>query len=420
MENRQMSQPNFVHLHLHTHYSLLDGATDIRRLVARAKALGMPAVAVTDHGNMFGAIEFYSAAVEAGVKPIIGMEAYLAPQRRDDRQVRCVGGEHSYHLLLLAQNRTGYQNLIKLASIGYLEGFYYKPRIDKEVLAQFAEGLICTSTCLGAELPQILLHRDSKQAEEAAKTYLEIFGPDRFFIEVQDHGIPEQRQTNPALFDIAERLGLGVIATNDVHYLKPDDVEAHDVLCCISTNSRLSDEDRFKFPSDQFYFKSAQEMAGLFPQNPEVLDNTLRIAEMCNVDLDFGKRWAPVYKPPDDKTDAEFLQELVYQGAEKRYGALSEEVQQRISYELGVISSKGFASYFLICWDLVNYARKQGIPCGARGSGCSSVVSYCLEISAPDPLRYGLYFERFMDPDRDEMPDIDIDMCQEGRTQVSE
>ena len=413
-----MPSPRFVHLHLHTHYSLLDGATEITKLVRKAKAAEMPAVAITDHGNLFGAIEFYTAAIQAGVKPIVGMEAYLAPEKRTNKQAKCIGGDSNYHLLLLAQDLTGYQNLLKLASIGYLEGFYYKPRIDKEVLAEFSEGLICTSTCLGAELPQTILHRDRKKAEEAAESYLKIFGAERFFIEVQDHGIPEQQQTNPVLFDIAQRLGLGVIATNDVHYLEHDDVEAHDVLCCISTASRVEDEDRFRFPSDQFYFKSAQEMAELFPDHPEVLDNTLKIAEMCNLELDFSKRSAPVFVPPAEKTDAEYLGELVYEGAAKKYPALSEEIRGRIDYELTVISSKGFSSYFLICWDLMNYARSQGIPCGARGSGCSSVVSYCLEISAPDPLRYGLYFERFMDPDRDEMPDIDIDMCQEGRQQV--
>ncbi|MCH8854015.1 MAG: PHP domain-containing protein, partial [Planctomycetes bacterium] len=337
-----MSKPNFVHLHLHTHYSLLDGATEIKKLVAKAKAAGMPAVAVTDHGNLFGAIEFYTAARAAGIKPIIGMEAYLAPQQRDNTQAKCAGGDHSYHLLLLAQNLAGYHNLLKLSSIGYLQGFYYKPRIDKEVLAEFSEGLICTSTCLGAELPQTLLHRDFKQAVQVAEKYLDIFGPERFFIEVQDHGIPEQHETNPALFDIAQKLGLGVVVTNDVHYLDADDVEAHDVLCCISTNSRLSDEKRFKFPSDQFYFKSADEMAELFPDRPEVMQNTLRIADLCNVELDFSKRCAPVYHPPDKKTDSDYLRELVEEGALARYGSINDTVRKRIDYELEVICSKGF------------------------------------------------------------------------------
>ncbi len=413
-----MTAPGFAHLHVHTHYSLLDGATEIKQLVHKVKNLGMPAVAVTDHGNLFGAIEFFSSATAAGVKPIIGMEAYLAPGRRQDRDARCIGGDYSYHLLLLARNLTGYRNLLKLASIGYLEGFYYKPRIDKDTLAEFSDGLICTSTCLGAELPQILLHRDRQLAETAAEAYLKIFGSDHFFIEVQDHGIEEQRQINPALFDMAQRLGVGTIVTNDVHYLDDTDVEAHDVLCCISTGSLVSDDKRFKFPSDQFYLKSAEEMATLFPEHPEVLANTLRIVEMCDLELDFSTRHAPVYTVPDARSDAAYLRDRVYQGAARKYEAITDELRERIEYELEVISSKGFSSYFLICWDLMNHARGLGIPCCARGSGCSSVVGYCLDISTPEPLRYGLYFERFMDPDRDEMPDIDIDICQDGRQKV--
>ncbi len=410
-----MSTSDFVHLHLHTHYSLLDGATEINRLIKRASELEMPAVAITDHGNMFAAIEFYEKASRAGIKPIIGMEAYLAPDRRDNKQAKCIGGDNSYHLLLLAQNLTGYHNLLKLASIGYLEGFYYKPRIDKEVLRELSEGIICTSTCLGAELPQMLMHRDMPEAKAAAETYLDIFGPERFFIEVQDHGLPEQKQTNPALFDIAQQLGLGVIATNDVHYLMPDDTEAHDVLLCICTNSLVADEERFRFPSDQFYLKAQSEMAALFPDRPDVVSNTKLIADMCNVELDFTKRHAPVYKAPEKKSDNDYLRELVYQGAAERYDEITEELRERIDYELSVISSKGFSSYFLIVWDFVRYARENGIPCGARGSGCSSVIAFCLYLSSPDPMRYGLYFERFMDPDRDEMPDIDIDICQDSR-----
>jgi DNA polymerase-3 subunit alpha len=413
-----MPEPSFVHLHLHTHYSLLDGATEINRLVQRTKALNMPAVAITDHGNMFAAIEFYEAATRAGIKPLLGLEAYLAPERRDNKAARGVGKDHSYHQLLLAQNLTGYHNLMKLASIGYLEGFYYKPRIDKEVLEEFSEGLICTSTCLGAELPQLLLHRDYKDARAAAETYLKIFGPERFLIEVQDHGIEEQKQTNPALFDLAQDLGVRVVATNDVHYLLKEDTEAHDVLLCISTNALVKDENRFRFHGEEFYLKSPAEMAKLFPDRPDVMSNTLAVADMCNVELDFTKRFAPVYKPPADHTDRTYLKELVYAGAKERYGQITDEIRERIDYELEVIGSKGFSSYFLIVWDFVNDARSRGIPCGARGSGCSSVVCFCLYLSAPDPIRYGLYFERFMDPDRDEMPDIDIDICQEGRQQT--
>jgi len=422
-----MSSTSFVHLHVHTHYSLLDGATRIDALVARAKELNMPAVAISDHGNMFGAIEFYEAATRAGIKPVIGCETYLARGDRFSREPG-EGKKEAYHLLLLAMNLEGYRNLIRLSSIGYKEGFYRKPRIDKEVLREYSAGLICTSTCLGGEIPQMLLNKDQRQAEELAKTYLEIFGPDRFFMELQDHGLDEQRMINPELIDMARRLGVATIATNDVHYLEHGDVEAHDVLCCINTGALVADEDRFRFPTDQFYFKSTDEMAALFPDHPEAIENTLRVAGMCNLELDLNQRHAPVYQVPDKitdesgekLTDAEYLRRLVYQGATEHYGHITDELRERIDYELDVITGKGFASYFLIVWDCVTYARKHGIPVAARGSGCSSVVGYCLYISMPDPMRYGLYFERFMDPDRDEMPDIDLDICQNGRQQLIE
>lgn len=417
---------SFVHLHVHTHYSLLDGATRIGPMIEKAKACNMPAIAISDHGNMFGAVEFYEAARAAGIKPIIGCETYLASGHRTAKDKD--GLKESYHLLLLAMNATGYKNLVRLSSIGYTEGFYRKPRIDKEVLREYSDGLICTSTCIGGEIPQTFLMRDRKAAAEVAETYLQIFGPDRFYIELQDHGMSEQRQLNPELIDLANRLGVGLIATNDVHYLEHDDVEAHDVLCCINTGSLVEDEERFKFPTDQFYFKSSEEMESLFGHYPEALSNTLRVADLCDIELDLGSRHAPVYQVPDSitddagtkLTDAEYLRQLVYEGAAERFDEITDEVRERIDYELSVICNKGFASYFLIVWDCVNYARAEGIPVGARGSGCSSVVSFCLFISQPDPIRYGLYFERFMDPDRDEMPDIDLDICQNGRGQVIE
>ena len=386
----------------------------------------MPAVAVTDHGNLYGAVEFYSAARKAEVKPILGCEFYLAT---GDRRLREPGPRKEYfHLVLLAENLTGYHNLMHLASIGFLEGFYRKPRIDKEVLRQYSQGLLGTCACLAGEIPQALLAGDFTEARQHAQTYLDIFGPDRFFIEVQDHGIEEQQRINPGLFDLANELGVAVIATNDAHYLHRSDAHAHDVLCCINTGAQLEDEGRFRFPSDEFYVKTGAEMAELFPGHPEVISNTLHVAEMCNVELDLSSRHAPVYRVPDSVTneqgehldDATYLRQLVEDGARQRYGEITDELQERIDYELGVITSKGFASYFLIVWDCVNYCRQQGIPVGARGSGCSSVVAYCLYISAPDPIRYGLYFERFMDPDRDEMPDIDLDICQNGRAQVIE
>ncbi|MCO6438337.1 MAG: DNA polymerase III subunit alpha [Phycisphaerae bacterium] len=419
-----MTPPRFVHLHLHTHYSLLDGATRIEALMDRAKSLDMPAVAMTDHGNLFGAVEFYTAAHKAGIKPILGCEAYLTD--RDRRMKEAREGKEAFHLLLLATNNEGYRNLLKLSSIGYTEGFYRKPRIDKAVLREFSAGLLCTSTCIGGEVPQAFLTRDGRVAEDLAKSYLEIFGPDRFFIELQDHGMSEQKTLNPELVDLAKRLGVGLIATNDVHYLDHGDVEAHDVLCCINTGKLVSDEERFRFPTDQFYFKTAEEMASLFPDRPEALANTLRVADMCNVELDLKSRHAPVFRVPDDIRDDDgqslddgaYLRKLVYEGARERYGDINDELRERIEYELDVIISKGFASYFLIVWDVVNYAREHGIPVGARGSGCSAVVAHCLYISAPDPIRYELYFERFMDPDRDEMPDIDLDICQNGRARI--
>lgn len=407
----------FVHLHLHTEYSLLDGACRIRDVVSAARAMNMPAVAITDHGNLFGAIEFYQAAYDAGIKPIIGCEMYLAPGHRRDKEHKGLR-EGAYHLLLLAMNLDGYRNLIRLASIGYLEGFYYKPRIDKEVLRELSGGLICTSTCLGGEVPQALLQRDMAAARAAAETYLEIFGPDRFFIELQNHGMPDQKMTNPELCELAGKLGVGVIATNDVHYLTHGDVEAHEVLCCISTRGKMSDADRFRLATDQFYMKSPEEMRAALPEYPEAISNTLRVAEMCNLEFDFSKRFAPVFRPPKRKTADDYLRELVMAGARERYGEISAELQERIDYELSVIASKGFSSYFLIVWDVVRFCAEHEIPCSARGSGCSTVVGYCLRVSHADPIHYELYFERFMDPERDEMPDIDIDICQDRRATV--
>ena len=412
-----MSPGKFTHLHVHTHFSLLDGAVRIKDLVEKTKAQGSSAVAMTDHGNLFGVVPFYQAAAKAGIKPILGCEMYMAPGDRRERESRGIQ-EASYHLLLLAKNRTGYDHLLKLASIAYREGFYYRPRIDKEVLRAYGEGLLGMSACLGGEVPQALLRGDVRAAEEITRTYLDILGEDGFFLELQDQGMEEQKVVNPALIDLARRLGVGLVATNDVHYLEAEDAEAHEVLCCISTGKKLTDDDRMRLPSKLFYLRSPGEMWETFKDVPEALENTQRIAEMCNVELEFGKTHAPVYRVPGGKSDREYLRELVYEGARNKYGEITDEIRERIDYELEVISSKGFCSYFLIVWDFVRYARSQGIPAGARGSGCSTVVGYCLGLSGPDPLRYGLYFERFMDPDRDEMPDIDIDICQEGREQV--
>ena len=392
-------------------------------MVAKVKADGMDALALTDHGNLFGAIDFYTTALKAGVKPIIGCEVYMAANMRYDRDPQ--EDKEAFHLLLLAQNNAGYKNLLKLVTRAYREGFYRKPRIDKEILAELSEGLICTSTCLGGEVPQALARRDQATARQVAETYLKIFGPDRFFIELQDHGMEEQRLVNPELVELAGRLGVGLVATNDVHYLDHADHEAHDVLCCINTNSKLSDPQRFKFPGDQFYLKTRAEMADTFRQYPEALDNTARIAEACNVNLEFGKLYPPTFRVPKEVAGQRmdqnsYLTHLCEKGLEWRYGKenVTDTHRERLTTELGVIQGKGFSGYFLIVWDFVRYARENGIPCGARGSGVGTMVGYLLGLSHACPLEYDLLFERFMDPSRNEMPDIDIDICQDGRAKV--
>ncbi len=412
----------FVHLHNHSHYSLLDGALRIEDMVGRAKALGQSAIAISDHGNMFGVIEFYSAALKAGVKPIVGCEMYVAPGDRRDRDAKGIS-DASYHLLLLAMNRTGYQNLLRLSSIAYREGFYYRPRIDKAVLAEHSDGLICSSSCLAGELPSKLLLRDADAARQVAEDYLKIFGPDRYFIEIQDHGLDEQKQTNPELVELARRLGVGVIATNDSHYLDHGDAPAHDVLCCINTGKLLDDPDRFRFGSDQFYLKSGRQMQDLFASWPEALENTAAVAARCNLELDFSRRHAPVFHPPAELklTPQQYLRQLADEGLRSRFGeGAGEEVRRRLDRELDVIESKGFSSYFLIVWDLLRFAREQGIPAAPRGSGCGTLLGYVLGIGNVNPLTYGLLFERFMDPSRNEMPDIDIDICQVGRARLIE
>ncbi|HEX7010090.1 MAG TPA: DNA polymerase III subunit alpha [Phycisphaeraceae bacterium] len=463
------SQPSqsFVHLHVHSMYSLLDGACRIGDMVQRAKELDQPALAITDHGCLFGAVDFYTKAVEAGVKPIIGLEAYMAPGDRRDRTATGVK-DGGYHLLLLAQNHDGYRNLLRLGSIAYTEGFYYKPRIDKETLKAHSEGLVCTSACLGGEIPSALMKDNRKLAKEIAELYLEIFGPDRFFIEIQKH-IPEQDQVNPELIDLADRLGVGVVATNDVHFLLQGDHAPHDVLCCISTGKLLDDQSRLRYPT-QLYLKSAQEMYAAMdhPRWREACENTLRIAQMCELELNFKANYAPVVKietgdepggaggsdadsPPvgstawykafcsrfrllpfDELKDKhlttqelkarcdEALRQLTEAGAVWRYGkdGITDEIRQRMERELKVLADKNISAYFLIVWDFVNEARRRGIPANARGSGVGTMVGYCLGLSNACPVKYGLLFERFTDPDRSEYPDIDIDICQDGRQQI--
>jgi DNA polymerase-3 subunit alpha len=424
---------DFVHLHVHTHYSLLDGACRISDLVKRAKALGMSSIAITDHGCMFGVVEFFNECKKEGIKPILGMEAYMAPGDRRDRNT--VNGESAYHLLLLAQNLDGYKNLLKLSSTAYREGFYYKPRIDKDVLKELNGGLIATSACLGGEIPSAFLKRDAKNAKQVAETYLEIFGPDRFYIEVQKQGIKEQDMVNPELAALADRLGCGLVATNDVHFLNKDDHFAHDVLCCISMGRLVAEEGRMKYP-EHLYLKSPAEMAEALRDFPQAIENTTRIAAMCDVALDFSKRYAPVYRVPAEKLepavatevahpmadDERYLRQLCQTGLVWRHGTadVGPAITERLEKELKVITSKNFCSYFLIVWDFCNFARDNGIPVGARGSGVGTMVGYLLGLCDVDPIKYGLLFERFMDPSRNEMPDIDIDICQDGRQKVIE
>ncbi len=410
-----MANKGFTHLHLHSQYSLLDGAIAFKKLFSRCKELGMDTVAVTDHGNMFGAAEFYISAVRAHIKPIIGIEAYIAPRSRFDKTKSSIS-DASYHLILLAENNTGYQNLLKLASAGYTEGFYYRPRIDKDILAELNEGLIATSACLKGEIPTLLANGDESRAAAVAESYLKIFGPDRFFIEIQNHedDDPNVRQ---ALINLAQKMGLGLVATNDVHFLEAQDYEAHNCLCAISTGKKADDPSRMIYPKD-IYLKSPEQMRRDFADIAEACDNTLAIARRCEVELDLKSRHAPSFEPPDGSTPEEFLTKIVLEGAKQRYGKITDQIKARLERELDVIESKGFASYFLIVWDFCNYAHKNNIAAGARGSGVGTLVGYCLRLCNIDPIRYDLLFERFMDPQRNEMPDIDIDICQDGRAKI--
>jgi DNA polymerase-3 subunit alpha len=424
----------FVHLHVHTHYSMLDGACRVKDLVKRTREHGMDAVAITDHGALFGLIEHYQTCVDAGIKPILGMEAYVSPTRRDDRTTK--PGESAYHLLLLAENLEGYHNLLKLSSLSYKEGFYYKPRIDKEILREFRGGLIGTSACLGGEVASAFMKHDKQKAKQIAELYADIFGEEKFYIEVQGNGLVEQDQVNPELMDLADRLGVGVVGTNDVHWLEKEDHFAHNCLCCISTGKLFDDEGRLIYPKE-LYLKSPAEMKESIGRFGDAYANTKRIADLCNVELDFGKQYAPVYKVPERNQwndrpesapaekagldqDEAYLRHLCEEGLQWRYGTTNvpQDVRDRLAKEIGVIAGKGFCSYFLIVWDFCNYAREQGIPVGARGSGVGTMVGYLLGLCNVDPVRYDLLFERFMDPDRAEMPDIDIDICMNGRSKV--
>ena len=427
----------FVHLHNHTNFSLLDGATRIDRLVSHCCEQGVRAIAITDHGNMFGVVQFYRQARDSGLKPLLGLEAYMAAGSRHDRGEASSGRER-FHQLLLAKDQTGYRNLMKLSSVGYLEGFYYKPRIDKEILAEHAEGLIATSSCLSGEVPQYLLRGDYEGARGALGELVEIFGPDNVYVELQDQGLPEQRQINPELIRLAGDLDLPLIATNDCHYLVKEDARAHDALLCIQTGKGLSDPSRMKFPNDEFYVKTAQEMWDIFAEVPEALTNTVKVAERCNVVLNFEENHLPRFPVPEGQTLNDYFERVVRDGFERRLEALRkippekangasvwvakhavEEYQERLENELSIIVSMAFAGYFLIVWDFIRYAKEQGIPVGpGRGSAAGSLVAYSLGITDIDPLEYGLFFERFLNPERISLPDIDIDFCMRRRGEV--
>lgn len=411
----------FVHLHVHTDYSVLDGACKVQDVIKRCQEYGMRACAITDHGSLFGVVDFYSSAKKAGIKPIIGSELYLARGSRFDKSARSQG-ESYWHIVLLCENTEGYHNLCRLSTIGYLEGHHYRPRVDDESLAKYNEGLIATSACLGGEIPQALLRDDWEAAERSLGKYLDIFGKDRFYIEVMDHGMPDEQRVNPMLVELARKHGLKVIATNDCHYLDKADAEAHEALLCVQTANTLQDENRFKFPTDEFHFRSPDEMRERFRDYPEALANTEELANRCNCEVPLGLRLVPKYNPPDGLTKEEYLRKLIQLGLEDRYeGNPAPEYLKRAEFELGVIEHMGFVDYFLVVWDVVNHARSKGIPVGpGRGSAAGSLVAYSLGITNLDPIRYGLLFERFLNPERVSMPDIDLDFCYRRREEVIE
>ena len=409
---------NFVHLHIHSEFSLLDGANRIKDLPVRAKELGMDSIAITDHGVMYGVIDFYKACKKEGVKPIIGCEVYVAPRSRMQKEPGI--DNHYYHLILLAKNNEGYKNLSKLVSLGFVEGYYYKPRIDRDILEKYHEGLICLSACLAGEVNQALLNGQTEKAEEIALWHKSVFGED-YYIEIQNNGIREQVLANQKLIQLARKLDIPIVATNDAHYLKREDAYNHEVLLCIQTGKRMSDEDRMRFDTEELYVKSPEEMSEYFKAFPDAIENTVKIAEKCNVEFEFGHTILPNYDvPPEYPTHYDYLKKLCDDGLIKRYGTeLSEEVKKRAEYELSIIKKMGYVDYYLIVWDFIHYAKTHGIPVGpGRGSGAGSILAYAIEITDIDPIKYGLLFERFLNPERISMPDFDVDFSDERRQEV--
>ena len=408
----------FVHLHIHSEFSLLDGANRIKDLPVRAKELGMDAIAITDHGVMYGAIDFYKACKKEGIKPIIGCEVYVAPRSRFDKEPNI--DNHYYHLILLAKNQKGYQNLSKLVSIGFVEGYYYKPRIDLEVLEKYSEGLVCLSACLAGAVNQALTNGQDEKAEEIALWHKKVFGED-YYIEIQNNGIKEQVLANQKLIKLAKKLDIPLVATNDAHYLKREDSYNHEVLLCIQTGKRMSDIDRMRFDTDELYVKSPEEMIEYFKAVPEAIENTVKIAEKCNVEFEFGHTILPNYDVPEEyKTHYDYFKKLCDDGIKKRYGENpSQEILDRAEYELSVIQKMGYVDYFLIVWDFIHFAKTHDIPVGpGRGSGAGSIIAYAIEITDIDPIKYGLLFERFLNPERISMPDFDVDFSDEKREDV--
>ena len=410
---------SFVHLHVHTEYSLLDGSNKIKECVARVKELGMDSVAITDHGVMYGVIDFYRAAKAAGIRPILGCEVYVAPGSRFDKEAGAGKDDRYYHLVLLAENDLGYHNLMKIVSRGFTEGYYYKPRVDLELLREYHEGLIALSACLAGEVQKNIQRGMYEEGKAAALRYQDIFGGGNFFLELQDHGMPEQRLVNQSLLRMSQETGIELVATNDVHYTYAEDEKPHDILLCLQTGKKLKDEDRMRYEGGQYYIKSEEEMRELFPYALQALQNTQRIADRCQVEIEFGVTKLPKYDVPEGYTSWEYLKKLCYDGLAARYPDAGQQLKERLEYELSTIRSMGYVDYFLIVWDFINYARTQDIMVGpGRGSAAGSIVSYCLGITSIDPIKYQLLFERFLNPERVSMPDIDVDFCFERRQEV--
>lgn len=408
----------FTHLHVHTEYSLLDGSSKIKELVKRTKELGMDSIAITDHGVMYGVIDFYRAAKEEGIKPIIGCEVYVASGSRFEKEVN-TKEQRYYHLVLLAENNQGYHNLMKIVSKGFVEGFYYKPRVDYEVLEKYHEGIIALSACLAGEVARNLERGLYEEGKKAALRYQDIFGKGNFFLEMQDHGIAAQKTVNQQLMRLSKEIGIDLVATNDIHYTYAADVDAHDILLCIQTGKKVADENRMRYEGGQYYCKSPEEMEKLFPYAKEALQNTYKIAQRCNVEIEFGVPKLPRYAVPEGYSSWEYLNKLCFEGLKKRYPDYDEKLKEQLEYELSIIQKMGYVDYFLIVWDFIHFAREHGIAVGpGRGSAAGSLVSYTLEITSIDPLKYNLLFERFLNPERVSMPDIDIDFCYERRQEV--